>query len=93
MADHHYRVDKQMIEETPILTEDDQQPSALAEIRTVVRVIPLNTYQTRLEELAQLTGGHSSNDAIAFADSLLTKASAQRMGKKERGGKDEGMRG
>ena len=68
MADAHYRVEKQIIE------EDNGQ--VIPEIRTVVRVVALKNLQTRREELAQLTGGHSAEDAIAFAESLLAKAQA-----------------
>ena len=91
MADHHFRVDKQVIDQpVPIAhpqrngkkvrSSKTQSPElsvpvevVLEEARTVVRVHPL-TDQQRREELAQLAGGHSAQEAIAFADSLLTKA-------------------
>ncbi|MEO1404749.1 MAG: hypothetical protein AAFV72_26370, partial [Cyanobacteria bacterium J06635_1] len=41
--------------------------------RTVVRVMPLDT-DARREELAQLAGGRSHQEAIAFAESLLAQA-------------------
>jgi DNA repair protein RecN (Recombination protein N) len=66
MADAHFRVDK-------LMTEEDSR-----EIRTVVRIKLLESHQTRRQELAQLTGGHGAEEAIAFADSLLTKAQAHR---------------
>ncbi|MFM7711180.1 MAG: DNA repair protein RecN, partial [Microcystis sp.] len=50
----------------------------LSEIRTVVRVTSLDDRQTRREELAQLTGGNSAADALAFAESLLDKAAAKK---------------
>jgi DNA repair protein RecN (Recombination protein N) len=50
----------------------------LEEVRTVVRVMPLSDHQRR-EELAQLAGGKSDQDAIAFADSLLTQAANARL--------------
>lgn len=62
MADCHFRVDKQVIDE----------------VRTVVRVTALDI-TTRREELATLAGGHSANDAIAFADSLLAQAAHRRL--------------
>jgi DNA repair protein RecN (Recombination protein N) len=71
MADVHFRVSKQLLEPEP----------EYGEIRTVVRVTVLEDRSTRREELAQLTGGNSSQDAIAFADSLLTKAAIQRQQK------------
>lgn len=76
MADAHFRVGKQIIEEIPI--ESENATVGLSEIRTVVRVTPLNTLQTRRDELAFLTGGHSADEAIAFAETLLMKAAMQR---------------
>jgi DNA repair protein RecN (Recombination protein N) len=76
MADSHFRVDKQIIEELPPQIQDNNGQIYLPEIRTVVRVTALEDRQTRREELAQLTGGHSAEDAIAFAESLLAKAQA-----------------
>ena len=70
LADHHFRVYKQMI------AEDNS--TNLSEIRTVVRVNSLDNRQTRREELAQLTGGNSAADALAFAESLLDKAAAKK---------------
>ena len=68
MADTHFRVDKETISST-----DNG-----SEIRTVVRVKTLADMNTRRDELAELTGGHSATEAIAFADSLLAQAAAQR---------------
>lgn len=56
-----------------------EQDNPLAEIqlsdrRTVVRVSLLDTHGTRRDEIAQLAGGHSAQEAMAFADSLLAKA-------------------
>jgi DNA repair protein RecN (Recombination protein N) len=47
------------------------------EVRTVVRVALLNAQQRR-EELAQIAGGKSDQEAIAFADSLLAQAASVR---------------
>ena len=41
--------------------------------RTIVKVTPLDA-QSRRDELAQLAGGRSHSEAIAFADSLLVQA-------------------
>lgn len=68
MADRHFRVDK--VFESSLLVPD-------SEVRTVVQVTALDNFTTRREELATLAGGHS-NDAIAFADSLLTQAAHRR---------------
>ncbi|HAC64916.1 MAG TPA: DNA repair protein RecN [Cyanothece sp. UBA12306] len=81
MADNHFRVSKQMIEESSAFVTLEDKQSNLSEIRTVVRVISLDNLQTRREELAQLTGGNSAQDAIEFAQSLLTKAELYRLGK------------
>jgi DNA repair protein RecN (Recombination protein N) len=48
-------------------------------VRTVVRVAPLSNDQRR-EELAQLAGGQTAQEAIAFADALLNQAANLRQG-------------
>ncbi|MEH1874072.1 DNA repair protein RecN [Nostoc sp.] len=68
MADRHFRVDKQTI----------NQGKGNADQRTVVRVTTLENLNTRREELAQLAGGKSASDAIAFAESLLLQAANHR---------------
>ena len=50
-----------------------QAAKAEAEERTIVKVTPLDDSERR-EELAQLAGGKSHSEAIAFADSLLLQA-------------------
>ncbi len=70
MADVHFRVEKQLVNDS--------------EIRTVVRVKNLDNHHTRREELAQLTGGNSANEAIAFADSILVQAAVKREEKKNK---------
>lgn len=67
MADRHWRVDKQTIN----LNNNTEQ-------RTVVRVTVLENMSNRSEELAQLAGGKSATDAIAFAESLLLQAAHHR---------------
>jgi DNA repair protein RecN (Recombination protein N) len=88
MADSHFRVSKQLIEtelgdSSPEFTTKNQQnqesngdrtSNQPPEIRTVVRVTSLDHQQQRREELAQLASGRSANEAIAFAESLLTQA-------------------
>lgn len=94
MADTHLRVDKQVIDHTPpqettpkrgrkskkkqAEAEQKVAPTANDEVRTVVRVVTLDERQRR-EELAQLAGGKSDHDAIAFAESLLTQAANTRI--------------
>ena len=48
------------------------------DVRTVVRVNILRNERQRLEELAQLAGGQSAEEAIAFAESLLARAASVR---------------
>ena len=69
MADRHFRVAKLVINKA--INSHDQQ-------RTVVRVTTLDNLTTRREELAQLAGGKSANEAIAFAESLLLQAAHHR---------------
>jgi DNA repair protein RecN (Recombination protein N) len=52
----------------PLLSDE------LTDRRTVVRVSLLDTHGTRREEIAQLAGGHSAQEAMTFAESLLAKA-------------------
>ncbi len=75
IADHHFRVDKQVID--PADGKRGAAKSTSEDVRTVVRVMPLNEHQRR-EELAQLAGGQSDQEAIAFADSLLLQAANTR---------------
>ncbi|MBW4442980.1 MAG: DNA repair protein RecN [Plectolyngbya sp. WJT66-NPBG17] len=83
MADQHFNVAKQVIE----LSNGSQNGNgASADLRTIVRVNPLNQEQRR-QELAQLAGGAGSSEngtteaaAIAFADSLLAQATSLRNG-------------
>ena len=76
IADHHFRVDKQVID--PANGKRGKAKSTTSEeLRAVVRVMPLNEHQRR-EELAQLAGGQSDQEAIAFADSLLLQAANTR---------------
>lgn len=83
MADAHYRVDKHVVSEPMFVASQSNgngngNSADDPDLRTVVRIVPLETDQTRREELAQLAGGHSSRNAIAFAESLLTQAAARR---------------
>lgn len=67
MADYHFRVEKQLTQ-----SPDTQ------EIRTVIRVIHLEHEEPRKRELAELTGGNSAQEAMAFADSLLATAARKK---------------
>jgi DNA repair protein RecN (Recombination protein N) len=78
LADQHFRVDKTIIEETNLPLGIHLAEEELSEIRTVVRITPLLTPKHRQEELAQLAGGHSAQEALTFAKSLLKKAETYR---------------
>jgi DNA repair protein RecN (Recombination protein N) len=72
MADTHFRVGKQVISATA-----SPRRQKAAEERTVVRITALDA-AARRDELAQLAGGRSHQEAIAFADSLLVQAETLR---------------
>ena len=74
MADAHYKVEK-----TIIATKDKQKDTPNTnDIRTVVRVQDISDRNLRIQELAQITGGHSADQALEFAQSLLVKAADYR---------------
>jgi DNA repair protein RecN (Recombination protein N) len=72
MADRHFRIDKHVI----------PTPNSHEAERTVVRVSMLDKQSDRRQELAQLAGGKSAVDAMAFAESLLLQAASQRKSEK-----------
>ncbi|GAB4143074.1 MAG: DNA repair protein RecN [Cyanobacteria bacterium J069] len=89
MAHTHFRVDKQVIDPAGEVAgkngrkkskaaaagaESNSTDEASDDVRTVVRVSQLSDEQRR-HELAQLVGGNE--EAIAFADSLLTQAATR----------------
>ena len=76
MANGHFKVEKTIVEEAA--KSKEKNGSSIADIRTVVRVKSLGDHKVRAEELAQITGGHDADEAIAFAESLLTKAAKYR---------------
>ncbi|MEM7552965.1 MAG: DNA repair protein RecN [Cyanobacteria bacterium P01_A01_bin.84] len=76
MADKHFRVEKQVINQS----KGKDKSNGCGEERTIVKVKVLDNINKRRDELAQLTGGKSSQDAIAFAESLLAKAETYRQG-------------
>lgn len=90
MADSHFRVDKQLIEQAatqpemnPELNNDPGLLLSASAVRTVVRVSVLDA-QARREELAQLASGQSAQPAISFAESLLDRAADLRSSHAER---------
>jgi DNA repair protein RecN (Recombination protein N) len=86
MADAHFRVGKEVIDQPQSggkgRKKSSQTTVATADqVRTVVRVTPLDRDRRR-EELAQLAGGKSHEDALSFADALLTQAATLRQSAK-----------
>ncbi|MFB2773392.1 DNA repair protein RecN [Pelatocladus sp. BLCC-F211] len=77
MADRHFRVDKQVVNQI----KGKKEHNGSSEERTVVRITSLDNLNKRREELAQLAGGKSAQEAIAFAESLLTQAANHRQKK------------
>ncbi len=75
MAETHFRVDKQQIPDADAATKRGRKAkSTSGPERTVVRVAQLEPEQRR-EELAQLAGGTSAQEALALADALLSQSS------------------
>ena len=64
---------KRKSKKSPPTGETEKNAAATEEVRTVVRVTPLDSAQRR-EELAQLAGGQTHQEGIAFAESLLAQA-------------------
>ena len=85
LANAHFRVGKEVIEQaqpTPkkrrskkgsSTATKENETAAPDQVRTVVRITPLDR-DMRREELAQLVGGQTHQEALSFADSLLQKA-------------------
>ena len=77
MADMHFHVNKQVINQISP-QHNGKNGQEHQEIRTVVRVNPLTDHELRRQELAQLAGGKSASEAMAFAESLLVQAANHR---------------
>ncbi|KFF41606.1 MAG: DNA replication and repair protein RecN [Candidatus Atelocyanobacterium thalassa isolate SIO64986] len=81
MATSHLHVEKYIIQEESITKNQDSTISKVLEPRTVVRIRNLNNIHDRKQELAKLTGGNSSEDAMEFIESLLIQANFYRSSK------------
>jgi DNA repair protein RecN (Recombination protein N) len=77
LADAHYRVGKQVVEAVGGQGGPKAADPASDGERTVVRVLPLSLADRR-EELAQLAGGESHQQALSFAEALLSQANSIR---------------
>lgn len=80
MADVHFRVEKQIIEQIEDENDLNNQGNK-SNLRTVVRVKILDNQNCRREELAQLSGGNDASDTMAFANSLLENAASHKQKK------------
>jgi DNA repair protein RecN (Recombination protein N) len=72
MADRHFRVTKTTISQaSPTIGDSTAE-------RTIVRIEELHSQQQRRDEIAQIAGGQSAQEAISFATSLLSQAKTQK---------------
>jgi DNA repair protein RecN (Recombination protein N) len=74
MADRHFRVAKETI---------DTGNGNLEQERTIVRIEELHSQQQRRDEIAQIAGGQSAQEAISFATSLLSQAKTRKKAVKQ----------
>jgi DNA repair protein RecN (Recombination protein N) len=72
MADRHFRVAKQTT-----AVENGSNGKSAAE-RTIVRIEELQSQHQRRDEIAQIAGGQSAQEAISFATSLLSQANTRK---------------
>ncbi len=73
MADAHFHVGKHVVMLAKQAASKKEAAASDEEERTIVTVTPLDE-KSRRDELAQLAGGRSHSEAIAFADALLQQA-------------------
>jgi DNA repair protein RecN (Recombination protein N) len=78
MADRHFRVAKETISQDAITNGN-----AAALERTIVRIEELHSQQQRRDEIAQIAGGQSAQEAISFATSLLSQAKTRKKAVKQ----------
>ena len=74
MADRHFRVTKQTI---------DRDRGGLEQERTIVRIEELHSQHQRRDEIAQIAGGQSAQEATSFATSLLSQAKTRKKATKQ----------
>jgi DNA repair protein RecN (Recombination protein N) len=73
MADRHFRVAKEIVSQN----HPDSNHSDPTE-RTIVRIEELYSQQQRRDEIAQIAGGQSAQEANSFATSLLAQAKTKK---------------
>jgi DNA repair protein RecN (Recombination protein N) len=72
MADRHFRVAKEIISHANSDNGNSEQE------RTIVRIEELHSQQQRRDEIAQIAGGQSAQEAASFAKSLLSQAKTRK---------------
>ncbi len=77
MADRHFRVAKEIIG-----SNQTDNGNSIVE-RTIVRIEELHSQQQRRDEIAQIAGGQSAQEAISFATSLLSQAKTRKKAVKQ----------
>jgi DNA repair protein RecN (Recombination protein N) len=77
MADRHFRVIKETI------GQDSTDNGNSENERTIVRIEELHSQQQRRDEIAQIAGGQSAQEAISFATSLLSQAKTRKKAVKQ----------
>jgi DNA repair protein RecN (Recombination protein N) len=82
MADRHFRVAKETILHTNGQDSIANGNSQAIE-RTIVRIEELHSQQQRRDEIAQIAGGQSAQEAISFATSLLSQAKTRKKAVKQ----------
>ncbi len=87
MADRHFRVAKETINQDHIATGESSDSNGLQSTtaieRTIVRIEELHSQQQRRDEIAQIAGGQSAQEAISFATSLLSQAKTRKKAVKQ----------
>jgi DNA repair protein RecN (Recombination protein N) len=72
MADRHFRVTKMTVsQDSPTIVDSTTE-------RTIVQIEELHSQQQRRDEIAQIAGGQSAQEATSFATSLLSQAKTQK---------------
>jgi DNA repair protein RecN (Recombination protein N) len=78
MADRHFRVAKETTSQ-----DNHHNGTVAATERTIVRIEELLSQQQRRDEIAQIAGGQSAQEAISFATSLLAQAKTSKKAVKQ----------
>jgi DNA repair protein RecN (Recombination protein N) len=86
MADRHFRVAKETIldpKDDTNIPDPTTNGNSITSERTIVRIEELHSQQQRRDEIAQIAGGQSAQEAISFATSLLSQAKTRKKAVKQ----------